>query len=194
MVYFVRLAISESCSAKTSRRSWRKTRTRELRRWRRSARCTTARGIWPVGTDGGRVLKWRGKCGLIGGVTPAIDEYGQVTSALGDRFVLFRLPDANVDDFGAAALRHGNQERAMRRELCDALSGLVAHADITRVNRPHSDDEGRRLIQLAAYTARTRTAVVRDGYQHDVMFLPQVEGRLREGLRAASGRPRGHRM
>jgi hypothetical protein len=135
-------------------------------------------GSWarPVGTDGGKVLTWRGKCGLIGGVTPAIDQYGQVTTALGDRFVLLRMPDANVDDFGAAALRHGEQERTMRRELCDALSGLVGHADTSRVNRPLTDAEQTRLIRLAAYTARARTAVVRDGYQHDVMFLPQVEG------------------
>ena len=97
-------------------------------------------GQWdrPVGTDGGRVLTWRGKCGLIGGVTPALDQFGQVVSALGDRFVLLRLPDADVDDFGAAALRHGDQERQMRHDLRAALAGLVEHADIPRVNRPLS--------------------------------------------------------
>ncbi len=135
-------------------------------------------GRWdrPVGTDGGRVLSWRGKCGLIGGVTPALDQYGQVTSALGDRFVLLRMPDASVDECGAAALRHGDHERQMRQELQDALAGLVEHADTTGVNRALSDDERRRLICLAAYTARARTAVARDGYQQDVLYLPQVEG------------------
>ena len=135
-------------------------------------------GAWdrPVGTDGGRILSWRGKCGLIGGVTPALDQYGQVTSALGDRFVLLRMPDANVDDFGAAALRHGDQEQQMRHELREALAGLVEQADLTRVNRALSADEGKRLIALAAYTARARTAVVRDGYGQDVVYYPQVEG------------------
>jgi hypothetical protein len=135
-------------------------------------------GEWhrPVGTDGGRVLSWRGKCGLVGGVTPALDQFGQVISALGDRFVLLRMPDANVDDFGAAALRHGEQEQQMRAELREALGGLVEHADISRVNRPRTEPERRRLIRLAAYTARSRTAIVRDGYHHDVLYLPQVEG------------------
>lgn len=134
-------------------------------------------GDWhrPVGTDGGRVLSWRGKCGLLG-VTPALDQYGQVLSALGDRFVLLRMPDANVDDFGAAALRHGDQEHRMRRELQEALAGLVEHVDIARVNRALSEPERTRLIRLAAYTARARTAVVRDGYRQDVLYLPQVEG------------------
>lgn len=135
-------------------------------------------GEWhrPVGTDGGKVLIWRGKCGFIGGVTPALDQYGQVVSALGDRFVLLRMPDANVDDFGAAALRHGEHERQMRHELREALAGLVEHVDVSRVNRPLSQEEQTRLIRLAAFTARARTAVVRDGYAQDVMFLPQVEG------------------
>jgi hypothetical protein len=135
-------------------------------------------GRWdrPVGTDGGRVLSWTGKCGLIGGVTPALDQYGQVLSSLGDRFLLLRLPDAPVEDVGAAALRHGDQEFQMRRELRDALTGLVDHADLRRVNRPLVPGEQRRLIRLAAYTARARTAVVRDGFRQDVVFLPQVEG------------------
>ena len=135
-------------------------------------------GRWdrPVGSDGGRVLSWRGKCGLIGGVTPALDQYGQVLSALGDRFVLLRMPDADVDAFGLAALDHGDRETVMREELADALAGLVEHADLTRVNRHLSDGEQRRLIRLAAYTARTRTAVIRDGYRQDVLYLPQVEG------------------
>jgi len=135
-------------------------------------------GTWdrPVGTDGGKVLSWRGKCGLVGGVTPALDQYSQVISALGDRFLLVRLPDANVEKFGAAALRHGEHERQMRQELADALGGLVKYADLTRVNRPLTDDEQTRLIRLAAFTARARTAVVRDGYQREITYLPQVEG------------------
>lgn len=135
-------------------------------------------GSWdrPVGTDGGRVLSWKGKCGLIAGVTPYLDRCGSVVSALGDRFLLLRLPDADVDHFGTAALMHGDLEQKMRHELREALAGLVFHADPSRVNRPLSDDEKRRLIRLAAYTCRARTAVDRDGYHQEITYLPQVEG------------------
>ena len=153
-------------------------------------------GRWdrPVGTDGGRVLTWRGKCSLIGGVTPAIDQYSQVVSALGDRFVLLRMPDAAVGDSGHAALSHGGRETAMRGELADALGGLVAHADTSQVNRPLSGEERSKLITLAAYTARARAAVARD-HHHDVLYMPQPEGpgrlvkayaRLLGGLEAIS--------
>jgi hypothetical protein len=41
-------------------------------------------GSWhrPVGCDGGMVLKWTGKCGFIGGVTPSCDRYLSVVSTL----------------------------------------------------------------------------------------------------------------
>ena len=135
-------------------------------------------GTWarPVGTDGGRVLDWRGKCGLVGAVTPAYDSYTSVIASLGDRFVLLRLPEAPVKAFGAAALRHGDQEAAMRADLQAAFAGLVVHADLTRINRPFTDAEQTRLIRLATYTARARTGVMRDGYRQDVSYLPQVEG------------------
>lgn len=135
-------------------------------------------GRWdrPVGADGGRMLTWTGKCGLLGGVTPVIDRYAQVVSALGDRYVLLRMPDADVDAFGRAALGHGEQERTMRRELGEALAGLVEHADPGKVNRPLTEPEQARLIRLAAYTARARTGVDRDGYRREILYKPQVEG------------------
>jgi hypothetical protein len=135
-------------------------------------------GSWdrPTGADGGRMLRWRGKCGLIAGVTPAIDQYAQVVSSLGDRFVLLRMPDAPVEEFGQAALKHGDHETQMRNDLQEALAGLVEHADISDVNRKLSDAEKRELIALAAYTARARTPVARDGYKQEIQYLPQVEG------------------
>ncbi|HEY1308456.1 MAG TPA: hypothetical protein VGF24_33130 [Vicinamibacterales bacterium] len=135
-------------------------------------------GEWhrPVGTDGGKVLTWRGKCGVIGGVTPALDQHAQVMAALGDRFVLLRLPEADVEAFGAAALHHGAHEQRMRDALRAALAGLVQSADPTRVHRAFTHDEEQKLIRLAAFTARARTAVGRDGYSHEITYLPQVEG------------------
>jgi hypothetical protein len=135
-------------------------------------------GRWDraVGTDGGRVLTWRGKCGLLGGVTPAFDGYNAVVSTLGDRFLLLRLPDVDPAKTGAMALSHRGRETQMRGALADALAGLVEHADLSAVNRALTEDETRRLVRLATFTARGRTGVARDGYRRDVVYLPQVEG------------------
>ncbi len=135
-------------------------------------------GRWdrPVGTDGGRVLTWRGKCGLLGGVTPAFDGYHAVVSTLGDRFLLLRLPDVDPAKTGQMALAHRGRETRMRAELADALAGLVEHADTGKVNRELDEAETARLVALATFTARARTGVARDGYRRDVLYLPQVEG------------------
>jgi hypothetical protein len=135
-------------------------------------------GKWdrPIGNDGGRVLHWSGKCGFIGGVTPALDGYHRVISQLGDRFLLLRLPDVDPGQAGVMALGHRGREKTMRAELADALAGLVEHTDNAKVNRELDDDERTRLIQLATFTARGRTGVDRDSYTKEVTYLPQVEG------------------
>ena len=84
-------------------------------------------GAWhrPVGTDGGKVLHWKGKCGFIGGVTPSYDRYGSITNALGDRFVLLRLPEVDPDKQARAALAQAKHERRMRAELAEAMTTLI---------------------------------------------------------------------
>lgn len=135
-------------------------------------------GRWdrPVGTDGGRILSWQGKCGFIGGVTPALDRYHAVVATLGDRFLLLRLPDVDAAKTGTMALNHRGRETQMRTEMADALTGLVQHSDPTKVNRPLIESEVDELVQLATFTARARTGVDRDGYTGEITYLPQVEG------------------
>jgi hypothetical protein len=84
-------------------------------------------GSWdrPVGTDGGRVLSWSGKCGLVGGVTPSFDRYSVITNSLGDRFLLLRLPDVPAAQQTASALRRRDHDAQMRAELSAAMTGLI---------------------------------------------------------------------
>ncbi len=135
-------------------------------------------GKWdrPVGADGGRTLHWSGKCGFVGGVTPALDRYHSVISLLGDRFLLLRLPDVDPEQAGAMALSHRGREKTMRAELADTLAALVQNTDHAKVNRDLDPAERTELIRLATFTARARTGVDRDGYTREVTHLPQVEG------------------
>lgn len=137
-------------------------------------------GSWdrPVGTDGGRVLHWNGKCGLVGGVTNTYDRHHSVISQLGDRFLIVRLPEADDVHSGRFALSHAGHEPAMRKELADALSGVVASRDESKLTRELTEAETRKLITLVAYTRRARTGVERD-HQNEVLVLPVPEGQGR---------------
>jgi len=148
-------------------------------------------GRWdrPVGADGGRVLHWQGKCGFIGGVTPSYDRYGVIVNSLGDRYLLLRLPDVDAELQSDAALLSSRKETAMRAELAGAMTGLIAGADRELVYGTLSDQDIRRLKDLAVFTARARTAVERDGYTKELLVMPQPEGpaRLVKALRRLYG-------
>jgi hypothetical protein len=137
-------------------------------------------GRWdrPVGVDGARVLHWKGKCGFIAGVTPSYDKYSVIVNALGDRYMLLRIPPIDPDKQARAAraqVKHGKQ---MRAELAAAMTGLIAGADWSRVHEL-DDESGTRLERLAIYTARARTGVERNGYTKDLEVIPEPEGPAR---------------
>lgn len=148
-------------------------------------------GRWdrPVGSDGGKVLHWDGKCGFLGGVTPSYDRYGSIVNALGDRYLLLRMPDVAAEKQAKSALRSTEHETAMRQELAAAMTGLIAGADKSRVHVALTDDDTARLVKLSMFTARARTAVERDGYSSELLVMPQPEGpaRLVKGLRRVYG-------
>ena len=59
-----------------------------------------------VGTDGGKLLSWTGKLGLVAGCTPSIDSHHAVISTMGERFVFLRLPPVDPVAQGMRALDH----------------------------------------------------------------------------------------
>jgi hypothetical protein len=136
-------------------------------------------GSWTrhVGTDGGKTLHWQGKVGLIGGCTPTIDRHHAVMGAMGERFVLYRLPNADADEQARRALAHAGRERQMREELAEAVNTLFGQG--LREPVPLVDDERERLISLTTLTVRCRSAVERDGHSREVELIPESEAPTR---------------
>jgi hypothetical protein len=135
-------------------------------------------GAWTrhVGTDGGRTLTWSGKVGLIGACTPTIDRHHGVMGAMGERFVLYRLPDVDADTQAREALRHAGRERTMRAELAAAAREVLAAAGKPR---ERTDEETDRLIALATFAVRARSAVERDGYSREIELVSPAEAPTR---------------
>ena len=135
-------------------------------------------GAWTrhVGTDGGRTLSWAGRVGFVGGCTPTIDRHHTVMGAMGERFTLYRLPEADPDVQAREALRHSGRERAMRAELGDAARGVLAKL---ATPQPRTEAETERLIALATFVVRARSAVERDGYSREIELVPGPEAPTR---------------
>lgn len=154
-------------------------------------------GSWTrrLGTDGGKTLSWHGKAGLIAACTPTIDRHHAVIGALGERFLLYRLPEINEDDQAKRALGVAGRENEMRAELQAAVAA-VFNAGLLSVPAA-TDAEDERLIALATFVARCRSAVERDGHSREIEVavaeapgrLVKVLGRFRAGLLAIGVAP-----
>jgi hypothetical protein len=134
-------------------------------------------GAWTrtVGTDGGKKHHWKGKVGLVFGVTGAIDVYHSVDDVLGNRYLLSRLgPDKRQGEF---ALRHtGASASIMRKELADAMKALFAAPRY----QPHpvttGTSEFERLDKLTKLVVRLRAPTARDRYRRELEYVYGAEG------------------
>ena len=134
-------------------------------------------GSWTrhVGTDGGRTLHWQGKLGLIACCTSIIDTHHAVMAAMGERFLLYRLPEIDPEKQAKQALRNAGREREMRQELAAAVNGLFAGIELPEQQPDLSDDETDRLVALASLAAYSRSHVERDGRTREIELIPDHE-------------------
>lgn len=138
-------------------------------------------GAWTryVGTDGGRTLSWQGKLGLITGCTTAIDTHHAVMAAMGERFILFRLPEGDRRLQATQALHNRARSREMRAALSAAVSGFFASIELPEMLPILSTDEEQRLVALADFVSRARSGVERDHYHREIELVHATEGPAR---------------
>jgi energy-coupling factor transporter ATP-binding protein EcfA2 len=136
-------------------------------------------GAWTrhVGTDGGKALDWHGKVGLVAGCTPTIDRHHAVMGAMGERFILFRLPEADSAEQASRALAHAGREHTMRAELGASVARLFDGG--LAEPRPRDGSDNERLVALATLAVRCRSAVERDGYSREIELIPEAEAPAR---------------
>lgn len=138
-------------------------------------------GSWTryVGSDGGRTLHWSGKVGLVGGATPSIDQHYAVMAALGERFLYYRLPETDEGQKAQAALDHAGHEAEMRRDLARMVADFFANLRLSPPE-PLSNKEQDKLIALALFTTRCRSAVERDSWaSREIQLVPGTESPTR---------------
>jgi len=122
----------------------------------------------------GQRLTWKGKGGFLGCVTEAVDELGM--GALGERFLIYRVPLASeADDLAAGALAL-TEARPPLRLLREAARAFVDELDMPDTAPSLSADDGKRLTLLASFVTRIRSTVTWDSRHADaVVDVPQPE-------------------
>jgi hypothetical protein len=141
-------------------------------------------GRWQrnVGSDGGQTLTWEGRLVVIGACTTAWDQAHSVIASMGDRFVLLR-----TDSYwgriaaGTRAIKNTGQETAMRRELSEAVAGLIR--TVTKRKYALTEAEERRILKAADVVTLARTGVETD-YRGEIIdsHAPEMPTRFAKQL------------
>jgi hypothetical protein len=141
-------------------------------------------GRWQrnVGSDGGQTLTWEGRIVVVGACTTAWDQAHSVIASMGDRFVLLR-----TDSYwgriaaGTRAIKNTGQETIMRRELSEAVAGLIGA--VTKRKYALTEDEEQRILCAADVVTLARTGVETD-YRGDVIdsHAPEMPTRFAKQL------------
>ncbi len=123
--------------------------------------------------------QWSGKVGMIAAVTEAIDSARALQAALGERYLLYRLPFEQRADVAGKAIDNLESETEMRRELAAAVSGFFSARNSQPVTVTIDKATRTALIALADVTAKGRTGMPRDGYQRVLEYTPNPESPAR---------------
>lgn len=147
-------------------------------------------GRWsrPLGTEGGRVLEWRGKIGFLGACTPVLDRHHGITSELGERWIYYRYGE--TDGYGETIKALGiGDPGAMMEELRELVVSFMQSLELEwgseAKKRELTDQEKNRLYAISSVTVAARSPVPRDTRTHEVIDIAQREAPTR--LSAALG-------
>jgi Bifunctional DNA primase/polymerase, N-terminal len=136
-----------------------------------------------VGSDGGRVLKWTGKAGLLFAATQKYDLYHAVVGTLGDRFLLVRLNSGGEDQVDQCFKHIGAATKTMRAELAEAVAGLFVGLPVPLVeSAPLTPAEITRLKEIVMLAVKLRAGVERDRIKRDIEAVYDAEGPARLAL------------
>lgn len=108
----------------------------------------------------GKVVDWRGKLGLIAGVTQVIDTYSSVTQTLGERFACYRIKSEAGAAVALRAVTNQGNESEMRQALRGAVASFLSSVDVKQPMTLPSPLVTK-IAHLATFCAKARSRTER---------------------------------
>jgi len=123
----------------------------------------------------GKSLEWEGKVGLLAGCTPEIDRQWAFNAVLGERFVFYRMAEADRAGVARRAIEQTGQETGARKAIREGVKTfLYDRLPIL----PPAPPNGlvRRIVALANFAAKGRSGIYYDVKGQEVDYIPPPEG------------------
>ena len=125
-------------------------------------------------------IHWEGTMGFIVPTTSAIEDYHQVSNIMGDRFLNYRMPEADDDkstEYAQNALLNGDEWRLPIQQMVSEFLDQFDNADSIEVGLPK--DMARSIRDMGVFVAHARMGVPRDRYHKHITRIPEREGAAR---------------
>jgi hypothetical protein len=124
----------------------------------------------------GKTEDWKGKFGILAGVTPVIDREFAINSLLGERFLYYRMHTRDHANAARMAIERTTGSDAYREDFQRAVHGFLTWLD----SNLHTDvsfgaDTKQCLVNLATLCTHARSAVLRNRDQ-TLQSMPEPEG------------------
>lgn len=125
----------------------------------------------PLGTDGGKVLEWKGRIGFLAACTPAIDRHSALIGDLGERWIYYRYDI--TDGYGETIKSLGVRDpELMMEELRALVTTFIEALELTwedggTERRELTRGEKDRLYAMGSLICAARSAVPRDPWNHN---------------------------
>jgi hypothetical protein len=138
-------------------------------------------GRWdrPLGVDGGRVLPWSGKVALLAGCTDVIDSHHVLMTAMGSRFLMYRLPLVDAHAQASMAYDMNAREDEMRGALRRVVRGFFHGRAFKDVRPTQTESMRERIIQLSMLAVVARSPIERDRHSREITLIPDPEAPAR---------------
>jgi hypothetical protein len=133
-------------------------------------------GAYSKDFGNGKHVEWRGKVGLLAGVTPVIDREYAFNAALGERFLLSRVRTAPPRALARRALEQRSREADRRRRLRQLVAEFLVSVPLHPPEISPEIREG--LCALAEFAAVARSPIHFD-YRGEIDYIPEPEGPAR---------------
>lgn len=123
-------------------------------------------------------IEWEGKVGMVAGVTPIIDEQHAFLAVMGERFVLYRMPEVSRTEIARRSLARRGREAEQRERIVALVATFLSQfRDVGYLELPERFTDP--LIALADIVTRARSGVARDYQSRDILYLPEPEAPTR---------------
>lgn len=137
-------------------------------------------GTYVKRTGTGDDIMWSGKIGALAGVTESVYQHLESLSVMGDRFMLYQIPQPDRKKmlrFKLDQERDGKTEDVQMPLARDIVHEYMQHAyqNLTNINvhLPRSvEDE---IIAVADFCTMVRSGIITNEFTGDIQFVPQPE-------------------